>query len=87
MDSLHQTDGDGLGHQVYTNNLSKFFDFHKNQQQQQQFAPQQQQLFMSDQMNVSNLIDQSRLMDARRLNSQYLDQQNSPNSKFTIIST
>lgn len=87
QNGLHPTDN-GLGHQVYANNLSKFFDFHKNQQQQQQqqqFAPQQQQLFMSDQMNVSNLMDQSRLMDARRLNSQYLDQQNSSNSESYAI--
>lgn len=84
QNSLHPTDS--LNHQVYANSLSKFFDFHKNQQQQQQqFGPpqqqQQQQLFMSDQMNVSNLMDQSRLMDPRRVNSQFMDQQNSSNSK------
>lgn len=89
QNSLHPTDS--LNHPVYANSLSKFFDFHKNQQQQQQqqqqfVSPQQQQqqqqqIFMSDQMNVSNLMDQSRLMDARRLNSQFMDQQSSSNSK------
>ena len=90
QNSLHPTDS--LNHPVYANSLSKFFDFHKNQQQQQQqqqfVSPQQQQqqqqLFMSDQMNVSNLMDQSRLMDARRLNSQFMDQQNSSNSKCLL---
>lgn len=81
QNNLHQADG--LGHQVYTNNLSKFFDFHKNQQQQQQQQqfPPQQQLFMSDPMNGLNLVDQSRLMDARRLNSQFMDQPNPSNGK------
>lgn len=87
QNSLHPTDS--LNHPVYANSLSKFFDFHKNQQQQQQqqqFVPpqRQQQLFMSDQMNVSNLMDQSRLMDARRLNSQFMEQQNSSNSELLL---
>lgn len=69
--------------QVYANNLSKFFDFHKNQQQQhqQQQFPSQQQFYNDQQLNMSSLMDQSRLMDARRLNPQYLEQQNTPNSK------
>lgn len=69
---LHPSDG---MNQSYPNNLSKFFDFHKQQQQQQQ-------LFFSDQLNMPNVMDQSRLMDARRLNPQYLDQSNTQNSEF-----
>lgn len=80
---LHPTDP--LNHQVYASSLSKFFDFHKNQQQQQQQHPQyapQQQLFMSEQLNMPNLMDQSRIIDTRRLNPQYLDQTNATNSKL-----
>lgn len=55
---------------IYPANMSKFFDFHKVQQQQQQ-NQQQNQYFnnssRSDHMNVSNL------MENHRLNSQFLD--------------
>lgn len=74
---LHPSDG---MNQSYPNNLSKFFDFHKNQQQQQQ-----QQLFYSDQLNMPNVMDQSRLMDARRPNPQYIDQSNTQNSEFNKL--
>lgn len=85
QNNLHSSDSLS---QMYANNLSKFFDFHKNQQQQQQqqqYQQQQQQLFFPDQLNMSNLIDQSRLMEVRRLNSQYMDQQNTQNGMLLLI--
>lgn len=89
--NLHSSDNLGT---MYANNLSKFFDFHKNQQQQQaqqqQFQqpppPPQQQLFFPDQLNMSNLIDPPRPMDTRRLDSQYLEQPNTPNGKCRMFS-
>lgn len=60
---------DNLNH-IYPANMSKFFDFHKVQQQQQQ-NQQQNQYFnnstRSDHMNVTNL------MENHRLNSQFTD--------------
>lgn len=72
QNNLHSSDN--LSQQLYASNLTKFFDFHKNQQQQQQY--QQQQLFFNDQLN---LIDPSRRMD-----SQYLEQQNSQNGNIFL---
>ncbi|XP_055712831.1 putative mediator of RNA polymerase II transcription subunit 26 isoform X2 [Phlebotomus papatasi] len=57
---------------MYTGNMSKFFDFHKNQQNQQQ-----QQYMMNghstngpsvDQLNMANLVENN------RLNSQFMEQ-------------
>ncbi|XP_055680361.1 putative uncharacterized protein DDB_G0286901 isoform X2 [Lutzomyia longipalpis] len=68
--NLH-SGSDNINH-MYTGNMSKFFDFHKNQQNQQQ-----QQFMMNghstngpsvDQLNIANL------MENNRLNSQFLEQ-------------
>lgn len=55
-----------LGH-VYAGNMSKFFDFHKNQQQNQQQQSQQQFMMnghsnpLTEQLNMSNMMDNSRV--------------------------
>lgn len=75
LQNLHSSDN--LSQQLYASNLTKFFDFHKNQQQQQQQQYQQQQLFFNDQLNM---IDPS-----RRMESQFLDQQNTQNGNLSVI--
>lgn len=57
---------DNLNH-IYPGNMTKFFDFHKVQQQQQQ-NQQQNQYF-----NNSSRSDHMNLMENHRLNSQFLD--------------
>lgn len=72
--------GDSFSH-VYAGNMSKFFDFHKNQQQQLQQTQQQQFLLNghssgsqhsagNDHMNMASLLDNN------RLGSQFLDHSN-----------
>uniref|UniRef100_U5EUH9 CCR4-NOT transcription complex subunit 4 n=1 Tax=Corethrella appendiculata TaxID=1370023 RepID=U5EUH9_9DIPT len=60
---------------IYSNNMSKFFDFHKNQQQQQNTQPQPPFMMnghtnqpSADQINMANILE------SNRLNSHYLDQ-------------
>lgn len=72
---------------IYAGNMSKFFDFHKNQQQQA--AQQQNPPFLhnghsslsaaADPMNIANLLENS------RLNSHFLDQHS--NGKFRVAFT
>lgn len=65
--SIHSVQENG---HIFPGNMSKFFDFHKNQQNQiihngLSNSPQQQ---ISDQLNMANLLENS------RLNSHYFDQ-------------
>ncbi|GAB0095266.1 myb-like protein I [Sergentomyia squamirostris] len=71
--NLHGGSDNSLNHMYTGNNMSKFFDFHKNQQNQQQ-----QQFMMNghstngssvDQHNMANLMENNRLQ-----NSQFVDQ-------------
>lgn len=65
--------------QIYTGNMSKFFDFHKNQQQQNQH-----QLLLNVQHSNDhlNMVSNS-LLDNNRINSQYLEHTNNSGKFFS----
>lgn len=60
--------------------MSKFFDFHKNQQQQQQNQFMMNSTPLSDQLNMANLLE-----GHHRMNPNFVDQSNSNFIYFGIL--